>query len=776
MAQAPKNSCARQQPERMDGLPSNHRFWWIDRSLLAFSPVRAVAFLTWNAQSFSGRWTRRTGMALITLLLPFVSLFSRGFALRLLYACLRGFSKDRLDLLGEEYFEYVLKPRLKPQGIKKVQELLRAEPGLVLVSKCLDHLVRPLARHLGVGCVLANRLEFRDGHATGKLLEPLVFPCLWGGGNPQGPMDVATLAATLGTRGEVQALEAVIQSCERVFLPSRHAVVHFAAGARKGPLSVRRALAGKRILLIGATGFIGKVWLANTLRDLSEVGKIYLLIRRQRSTTALRRFERIIAESPVFESFHERYGVGLPRFMSERLEILEGDVSQPGLGLDEETQSRLARELDLIINSAGLTDFNPDIRDALVINVDGIVNLVEFLRRTEHAALMHLSTCFVVGLRDGRISEELRENYTPQSIPGFDVERERESLHALVEEVERQSESPKVTEQLRQQARARGARLSEALLENHVRKYRLRWVRNQMIEAGMRRARELHWQNTYCYTKSLGESLIARLGAGLPIAVVRPSITETSTHQPFRGWNEGVNTSAPLSYLLGTYFRQLPSNERKCLDIIPVDLVARGMTLIAAALVERRHQPLYHLATSSCNPCDMQRSIELTCLAHRKFYRAQGGLEQWLRSRFDTIPVSKKRYRIFSAPRQRVMVRALRRLTSPIPFAYSSLVRRERDLERVEKLIELFEPFILYNEHVFVAQNIEALSAALVPEEQDKFFYDAHYIDWWEYWINIHVPALRKWTYPLIEGRPLESRPVRSFRLDARPESMAADS
>ena len=96
--------------------------------------------------------------------------------------------------------------------------------------------------------------------------------------------------------------------------------------------------------------------------------------------------------------------------------------------------------------------------------------------------------------------------------------------------------------------------------------------------------------------------------------------------KPFLGWNEGINTSASLSYLLGTYFRQLPSNESKRLDIIPVDAVCDGMTLIAAAIVERRHDPLYQLATSVTNPCDMGRSIELTSLAHRKHYRAQEGL------------------------------------------------------------------------------------------------------------------------------------------------------
>ena len=86
--------------------------------------------------------------------------------------------------------------------------------------------------------------------------------------------------------------------------------------------------------------------------------------------------------------------------------------------------------------------------------------------------------------------------------------------------------------------------------------------------------------------------MILRHGEGLPIAIVRPSIVETSTDQPFRGWNEGINTSAPLSYLLGTYFRQLPTNERKCLDVIPVDMVCRGMTLIAAAIIARRHEPI----------------------------------------------------------------------------------------------------------------------------------------------------------------------------------------
>jgi long-chain acyl-CoA synthetase len=291
----------------------------------------------------------------------------------------------------------------------------------------------------------------------------------------------------------------------------------------------------------------------------------------------------------------------------------------------------------------------------------------------------------------------------------------------------------------------------------------------------MARARELGWPNTYTFTKSLAESLIATRGAGLPVAVVRPAIVETSIAKPFLGWNEGINTSASLSYLLGTYFRQLPTNERKRLDIIPVDSVCQGMTLIAAAVMERRHDAMYQLATSVSNPCDMRRSIELTGLAHRKHYRAQEGIEHWLRLHFDTIPVSKQRYQRLSAPAQRTMVRTIQKIMAPLPLKKTPLARTERSLERLEKLIVLFEPFILNNEHDFVAENVEKLNRLLPDDERTEFGYDTRSLDWWEYWIYIHIPALRRWTYPLIEGRPIETRPSRNFHLAPDADSAKPD-
>jgi thioester reductase-like protein len=756
--------------------PSSPVYWRVEGSLLELTTVRPIAFFTWNSQTFIARAVRRTLVLLMALLRPFLYAANRVAATRIVHAVLRGVTRDRLDLLGEEEFEYKLKPLLKEQGVRELKALQATGADVVLVSQGLDHVMRPLARHLGVQWIIANRLDFRDGVATGRLLSPVIRPrglfARIREAGPDGQQSQARWVRALGLRGP-KALASAIVPAVRIEMPRVRPIVYFSEKRYTAPFSVRKALGGKRVMLIGVTGFIGKVWLANTLMDLPEIGKLYLLIRRQKSSPGQKRFEKMIESSPVFDPVFEKYGDRLGALLAEKVEVVEGDVSQPNVGLDSETVARLRQDLDLIINSSGLTDFNPDLRDALAVNVDSTYHLIEFIRASDHAALLHLSTCYVAGQRDGRVSERVRLNYTPAHLKDFDSEKEWRRLHELVESAEARAEGPELTEELRKQAlgkehAAKG--LSGQALENQIRKNKVRWLKNYLTDEATLRANELGWPNTYTFTKSLAESLVAKYGAGLPIAIVRPAIVETSVAKPFRGWNEGINTSASLSYLLGTSFRQLPSNERKRLDIIPVDAVCAGMTLIGAALVERRHDPMYQLATSVTNPCDMGRSIELTSLGHRRHYRAQEGLEYWLRLRMDAIPVSKERYQRMSAPAQRMIIRSIQRIMAPLPSAMKKpLAKTERNLERVEKLVGLFEPFILHNEHDFVADNVEKLSQALTPEEREVFGYDTAGLDWWEYWINIHIPALRRWTYPLIEGRPLEARTPRVLHMPSSP-------
>src|SRR4029077_8767058 len=94
-----------------DTLARPATYWRVEGSLLELGALRPVGFFTWNAQSFAERWARRAGFAWMTRTRPIDYAVNRTLATRLLHTLLRGVSRDRLDLLGEEYFHYFLKPQ-----------------------------------------------------------------------------------------------------------------------------------------------------------------------------------------------------------------------------------------------------------------------------------------------------------------------------------------------------------------------------------------------------------------------------------------------------------------------------------------------------------------------------------------------------------------------------------------------------------------------------------------------------------------------------------------
>src|SRR5712664_4087602 len=479
-------SLAKLKDTPIQGASRSVTYWRVEGSLLEVGAMRLVGFFTWNAQSFSERWALRLGMAAMALSRPFAYAASRTFATRLLHTLLRGVSQDRLDLLGEEYFHYVLKPQLRREAAEKLLAAVRGGEEVVLVSQLLDHVLRPLANHFGISSFVSNRLEFRDGYATGRLLAPVVRPrgpLAWiASGSTDGRVPREKLLSQLGWKET--AIGEATQTVARPAAPAGRAVAAFGDVPRVERLAVRDSLANRHILLVGVTGFIGKVWLVDLLENVPNIGKITLLIRRNRTTSAQRRFEKIIEESPTFDTLQARHGRQLGAFLKEKVEVVEGDVSLRGLGLDEAMQARLAKSLDLIVNSAGLTDFNPDLRDAVSSNVDSAIYLLDFLRKCNHAGLMHLSTCYVVGMRDGRVTEELQDNYNPAGDSKFDAEREVEALRETIRNVEERSQSPELDKALRRQALGRGGNEAAAPageLDGVLKRNRARWARNRLV-------------------------------------------------------------------------------------------------------------------------------------------------------------------------------------------------------------------------------------------------------------------------------------------------------
>ncbi|WP_242343869.1 AMP-binding protein [Anaeromyxobacter terrae] len=568
------------------------------------------------------------------------------------------------------------------------------------------------------------------------------------------------------------------------------------------PLDIGRALAGRRLLVTGATGFVGKVALSMLLDRYPDVGRVFVLVRPGTGGTAEARFFDKVAPSRPFDTLRARHGEGFEAFLREKCVPLAGDVTDPLLGLSEADLARL-EGLDAVVNSAGLVDFDPSLELALAVNVRGPRSAVELCRATG-AALLHVSTCFVAGNRDGVVheDEELR-GYFPRregvegrpkagalSAADFDVDAELADATRRIEDLRARADDRVLQSEFRDRAlerlRAEGRAGDEKALRLAVGRERRLWLSGQLVEAGMTRARHWGWPNTYTYTKSLGEQVILRQaqderapGAPVVWSIVRPSIVESSLRFPFPGWNEGFTTSAPLAFMALKGHRSFPAAEKAILDVVPVDLVAAAMIAATAELVERRdasrarpaaERPagrVYHLASGDVNPLWARRAVELTALYRRRFYRErEEGNPTWNRllSRLEPYSVSRAHYEAASAPAFAALARGAKRLLreasprwgAPRLSALAEGLAESLDelgsrLEQTKAMWDLYMPFVWDNRYVFRCAAIRALYARLGEADRARLPWDPEALDWRRYWLDVHMKGMEEWVFPGLE-------------------------
>lgn len=507
-------------------------------------------------------------------------------------------------------------------------------------------------------------------------------------------------------------------------------------------MNVTEALAGKHILLTGSTGFLAKVWLAQVLWNVPQIGRITLLVRPRGDESASARVERMLNESPALRPLRERHGAGWARFAAERIAVVAADLAEPGCGIAPDALEDLQRSVDITVHSAGLTDFMPDPLAALKANVQATMELASVVGSFASPRLVHISTCFVAGRVEGLIPEALPGDLAPNGTP-LDPAAEIAQLEAACRE-------------------GSAAKRSRA-----------------RIDIGRERAEALGFPNIYTYSKSLAERLLQHR-ADLALTIVRPAVVECAWRFPFPGWNEGINTAGPVSWLIASPFRSLPSVEGHHFDVVPVDLVGRGLSLVAAALLCGRAPAMVHLGSSDLNPLTFGRCIELNGLAVRKDTR-HGGERAWLRH-LDPVaaPISGKE--LLTVGRARTTVdwlkkkvrqfrpedawsEGMRELVSPVfsearERASTALADGSRQLRRIDALLELFQPFTHDHDWVFCAANVHELSRTLDPVEREAFSFDIDALDWRSYWVDIEYPGLKKWCFPLISGGTVSDDPA----------------
>ena len=542
-------------------------------------------------------------------------------------------------------------------------------------------------------------------------------------------------------------------------------------------LSPTEIFKGKKIFFIGGTGFVGKVTLSMLLHNFPDIGKVYATVRARDANESKIRFWTSIVTSPTFDPLREKYGDGFEDFIKAKVVPVNGDVGNEYLGLDEKDAKKIMRDTDIIINGAGNVTFNPPLESALRTNVVGSNNIIKLARMMKKPRVVHVSTCFVAGKRSGPIWEnEPVVGYFPRKneLVGttFDVNREVEDCARLSEQARQEADDAVQAAKFREQARARFIEEGrdpddEAELKSAIFRERKMWIRERTTELGSERAEYWGWTNIYTYSKSLAEQIIASQDDIVKV-LVRPSIVESSQAYPFPGWNEGFTTTAPLILIALRGQPIIPVNEKLILDIIPVDMVSGAILAAAAnALVDDKPPLVFQASSGDSNPNDMKRIVGLVGLYKRQHYQDKETGNKFvnkLAGMVETQSVTNRTYQLTSAPMLNKFAKQADKLldkASPrwgggrIGNIVSDLRKSVESFEQTTKetmdAFAMFKPFMIDNEYLYRSDNVRALHSMIREKEKALLPWYPEKLDWYDYWLNVHFPGMRKWVLPTLE-------------------------
>ncbi len=525
------------------------------------------------------------------------------------------------------------------------------------------------------------------------------------------------------------------------------------------PTRARTELGDAHVFLTGATGFVGQAVLERLLS--SHPGTtISLLVRTKGSAGGDDRL-RTLLRKPVFRSWREQVGdAGVEAAVRERIRIVEG-----GLG----SVPTLPDDIDVVIHSASTVSFDPPIDQAFDTNVGGAVRLYEALRAsgsTPH--VVHVSTCYVGGLRKGVVPEARLEH-------AIDWRAEYAAATSARERIELLSRHPDQLRAFMERARAEHGKEGPQAVARASEEARVAWVTKALVDAGRTRAESLGWTDVYTLTKAFAERAAEELwaGTGGTLSVVRPAIIESALRHPFPGWIDGFKVADPLILAYGRgLLPEFPGLPDSVLDLIPVDYVVNAI-LAAAANPPAGGPEYFHVSSGASNPLPFHRMFENV---HAYFTAnpmpsPRGGEVRVPTWRF---PGGRKVERALVRSRARLERRE--RWLNRMPSTARSRARlaelgtKRSDLETLENFAELYRAYV-QTEIIFDDTNTRALHAAIPTRLQADRGFDIAAIDWEDYLQNVHFPAITTLTRafarrpegsPSPEGRPAVELPERT--------------
>lgn len=136
--------------------------------------VHAYGYYAMNEGSVTGIMGRTLSTLAQLPLFGVLNMVDRKIFNEYFYRQYEGLTEDRLLTLTEDLFEDVIKPAIFSKAQDLIDEARRAGCRVVLVTGALDFTMSPLSRHLGADDLIANRMQFVGGRATGKVIPPII--------------------------------------------------------------------------------------------------------------------------------------------------------------------------------------------------------------------------------------------------------------------------------------------------------------------------------------------------------------------------------------------------------------------------------------------------------------------------------------------------------------------------------------------------------------------------------------------------------------------------
>ncbi|XP_059611063.1 putative fatty acyl-CoA reductase CG8303 [Phlebotomus argentipes] len=316
--------------------------------------------------------------------------------------------------------------------------------------------------------------------------------------------------------------------------------------------------AGKNIFVTGGTGFLGSVLIESLLRVSPDIGQIYVLVRDKNGSLADKRIQRMLSK-PLFKNHSSA--------AFKKIVPVVGELTAENLDFSSSVLHDITKNVNIIFHSAATIKFNSQLKTAIDINVLGTLRTIELAKRLDNlAAYVYFSTAFCNSNNRGLILEKV---YPSHKDP-YEMMRLATEPHLL----------PDISD-------CEGVK---EIIGQHP--------------------------NTYTFTKQMAENLIVREMAGLPVALIRPSVVYGTYEHPVQGWVGNAN-SGHLGFLAGYVkgvFRTMTGNPSSVIAIIPCDYVINS-TLAMAWYVGTRKiaQPevIHCTSTHEENPITLKELCDI---------------------------------------------------------------------------------------------------------------------------------------------------------------------